>query len=97
MEGNRAEHSISVTVENGLINLRTWGPILIFFGVVVIAVLSSYLFVRHRRKTKAEKIRLKIINKEKIVKRIELIETHEGQVRPLILHCKYCKDRKSVV
>ena len=30
-------------------------------------------------------------NKEKIVKRIELIETHEEQVRPLILHCKYCK------
>ena len=32
-----------------------------------------------------------MINKDKIVKRIESIETHEGQVRPLILHCKYCK------
>jgi len=91
IEGNKAEYSISVTVENGLINLRTWGPLLIFFGAIVIVVLSSYLFVRHRRKTKGEKSRLKIINKDKIVKRIELIETHEGQERPLILHCKYCK------
>lgn len=91
IEGNRAEYSTSVTVENGLIDLRTWGPILIFFAGVVIVVISSYLYVRHRRNTKAEKSRLKIINKDKIVKRIELIGTQDGQVRPLILHCKYCK------
>jgi hypothetical protein len=91
IEGNRAEYSISVTVENGLIYLRTWGPFLIFIASVLIVVVSSYFFVRHRRKTKTERSRLKIINKDKVIKRIELIETQEGQVRPLILHCKYCK------
>ena len=90
-EGNRAEYTSLVRVENGLIDLRIWGPVLILIAVGVIVVISSYLFVRYRRNTLAEKSRLKNINKDKIVKRIELMETQENQVRPLILHCKYCK------
>lgn len=90
-EGNRAEYTMFVTVENGLIDLRTWGPVLILIAVGVIVVIISYLFVRDHRNTKTEKSRLKIINKDKIIKRIQLIETQEEQVRPLILHCKYCK------
>ncbi|MHA1472260.1 MAG: hypothetical protein ACTSQW_04090, partial [Promethearchaeota archaeon] len=90
-EGNRAEYSTFVTVDNGLIYLRTWGPVLILIAVGAIVVVSSFLIVRYRRKTIGERSRLKIIKKDKIIKRIELIETKEGQVRPLILHCKYCK------
>ena len=90
-EGNRAEYTMSVTVENGLIDLRTWGPVLILIAVGVIVVIISYLFARDNRNKKAEKSRLKIIDKDKIIKRIELIETRQGRVNPLILHCKYCK------
>jgi len=90
-EGNRAEYTMSVTVENGLMDLRTWGLVLILIAFGAIVVISSYLFVRYRRNKIAESNRLKIINKDKIDKRIELIETQEGLVRPLILHCKYCK------
>ncbi|GAH18124.1 unnamed protein product, partial [marine sediment metagenome] len=62
---------------------------LIAIGAMV--VISLYLFVRHRKFKKAENGRLKIINKDKIIKRIELIETQDERVRPHILHCKYCK------
>jgi hypothetical protein len=90
-EGNKAEYIMSVTVENGLINLRIWGPILILIAVGVIAAISSYLFVHYRRNIKIEKSRINITKKDKIIKRIALIETQEERVRPLILHCKYCK------
>jgi len=99
IEGNRAESSVSVRVENGFINMRTWGSwllivvSLIIIGVVlyIIAERKGKVLFKKRRTLNAEEIRLKQIDKDQVIKRIELIETHEEQDKTLILHCKYCR------
>jgi len=98
-EGNRAESSISVVVENGFIDLRTWGVwLIIIVSVLAIGMISYFIaekrgtvWIKNRKNSNAEKIRLKYIDKDQIIKRIELIETKDEQQRPLILHCKYCR------
>ena len=98
MEGNRAESSVSVIVENGLIDMRSWGPwLFILIGVIIIGIVSYFiaekrnkLWFKKRRTINAEKIRLNHIDKDQVIKRIELIETQEDQNKPLIIHCKYC-------
>lgn len=99
MEGNRAESSVSVRVENGIINMRTWGPwLLIVVSLIIIGIVSYFIaekrgktWFKNRRNLNAEEIRLKRIDKDQVIKRIELIETHEEQDKTLILHCKYCR------
>ena len=94
-EGNRAETSVSVQVENGLINMRTWGPwLLIVVSLIIIGIVSYFIAEKrgkNRRMLNTEKIRLNYINKDQVIKRIELIETPEEQAKPHILHCKYCR------
>jgi hypothetical protein len=98
-EGNRAESSVSVKIENGLINLRTWGPwLLIIVSLLIIGIVSFFIaerrgkiWFKNRNTINAEKIRLKHIDKDQVIKRIELIETQEVQDKPLILHCKFCR------
>lgn len=98
-EGNRAESSISVVVDNGFIDLRTWGVwLIIIASVLVIGIISYFIaekrgkvWIKNRKNSNAEKIRLKHIDKDQIIKRIELIETTDEQERPLILHCKFCR------
>ncbi|NVM43637.1 MAG: S8 family serine peptidase [Candidatus Lokiarchaeota archaeon] len=98
-EGNRAESSVNVSVENGFINLRIWGPwLLVIVSLIIIGIVSFYIAERRgkiwfkkRRTINAEKIRLTHIDKDQAIKRIALIETHEEQGKPLILHCKFCR------
>lgn len=92
-EGNRGESSISVVVENGFIDLHTWGVWLIIIVSFLVIGIISYFIAEKRGKSRknVEKIRLKNIDKDQIIKRIELIETKDEQQRPLILHCKYCR------
>ncbi|NVM16605.1 MAG: S8 family serine peptidase [Candidatus Lokiarchaeota archaeon] len=98
IEGNRAESSVSVIVENGLIDMRIWGPwLLVIIGVIIIGIVSYFiaekknkLWFKKSKTINAEKIRLNHIDKEQIIKRIELIESHEDQDKPIVLHCKYC-------
>jgi hypothetical protein len=96
-EGNRAEKTIYVFVENGILNMRTWGPwILIIIGAIITGIVLFILaekkgkpWVKKIQDLNAEKIRLKYIDKDQVIKRIEIIESEVN--RPLILHCKYCK------
>jgi len=98
-EGNRAELIVPVVVENGLLNFRTWGIWLLVIVCIIIVGILSYILAekygkfsfRHRRNTIAEKLRLKEIDKGQVIKRIEVIETHEEHKNPLILYCKYCQ------
>ncbi|GAG49675.1 unnamed protein product, partial [marine sediment metagenome] len=46
---------------------------------------------RYRRNTIAEKLKLKELEKEQIIKRIEIIIASEESENPLVLHCKYCQ------
>ncbi|GAI72064.1 unnamed protein product, partial [marine sediment metagenome] len=98
-EGNRGESSISVVVENGFIDLRTWGVwLIIIVSILAIGIISYFIaekrgkvWIKNHKNSNAEKIRLKHIDKDQIIKRIELIETKDEQQRPLTLHCKYCR------
>jgi hypothetical protein len=98
-EGNRAESSVSVNVENGFINMRTWGPwLLIIVSLIIIGIVLYFIaerrgkiWVKNQRTLSAEKIRLTQIDTDQAIKRIELIESHDIQVKPLTLHCKFCR------
>ncbi len=98
-EGNKAESVVHVDVENGFLNFQTWGIwFLIIVSVIIIGIISYFLAekygkfsFRHRRNIFAEKLRLKELDKEKVIKRIEVIETPEEHKNPFILHCKYCQ------
>jgi len=98
-EGNRVESVVHVDVENGLMNIQTWGIwFLIIVGVIIVGIISYVLAekygkfsFRYRRNIFAEKLRLKELDKEQVIKRIEVIETPEEHKNPLILHCKYCQ------
>jgi len=99
IEGNRAESTVPVVIENGLMNLQTWGIwLLAIVGVIIVGIISYVLAekygkfsFRHRRNTYAEKLRLKELDKEQAIRRIEIIETPEEGKNPLILHCKFCQ------
>jgi hypothetical protein len=68
----------------------------IIASVLAIGIISYFIAEKrgkskNRKNSNAEKIRLKHIDKDQIIKRIELIETTNEQQRPLTLHCKYCR------
>ncbi|MFX1446838.1 MAG: S8 family serine peptidase, partial [Promethearchaeota archaeon] len=64
-EGNRAESSVSVKIENGFFNMRTWGPWFLIVMTLIIIGIASYfiaekrgkIWVKNRRTINAEKIR----------------------------------------
>jgi len=99
MEGNLGEATLFVIIENGIFNMRMWGPWIIL--VIVALGLGIFIYFISEKKGKlginkrhdlnAEKVRLKYIDKEQIKKRIELFESDDLVGRPLILHCKFCK------
>lgn len=98
-EGNRAEQSITVLVDNWLINWLKWGPWLIFIiSAVGIGITMYFLaekkgdvWMKRIRDYRAEKVRLNGIEKDQVIKRIELITPEEELKRPLTLYCKFCK------
>ncbi len=97
-EGNRAEQFIIVIVENGFINWHNWGPwIIIIVGTVLIGIVlfilaekKGKLWINRLRNINAEDLRIKDIDKDQVIKRIEIIESEFTQERLLTLHCKYC-------
>ncbi|MHA1660534.1 MAG: Ig-like domain-containing protein, partial [Promethearchaeota archaeon] len=98
-EGNRAEKKITVNVDNYLINWGNWAPWIILIIGSIIAGISMYILAEKRgqvwfekiRNYRAEKVRINGIDKEQVIKRIELLELEEELNLPLTLYCKFCK------
>lgn len=98
-QGNRVEESIIVEVDNGLIDWRTWGPyIFLIIGAIIVGIVlyiisekKGKIWFKKLRDSHAEKIRIKEIDKDQAIKRIELIEPEEEIKRPLTLYCKSCR------
>ncbi|MFX1405336.1 MAG: S8 family serine peptidase [Promethearchaeota archaeon] len=96
-EGNRAIESITIIIQNGLFNWRSWGLWILIIIVATIIGIVMFILAEKRGKIwiskvkngKAEKIRLDSIDKDQAIKRIEIIESESE--RPLTLHCKFCK------
>ncbi|MFX0006048.1 MAG: S8 family serine peptidase [Promethearchaeota archaeon] len=97
-EGNKGESYINVIVNNGRWWLL-WGPYIILIGAItivaillfVIAEKKGKIWVQNIRNLRVEKVRLKDIDKDQVIKRIELIEPEEELQRPLTLFCKSCR------
>jgi len=93
-EGNWIEESKSIVIQNGFLNFRTFAPWLIIIGISfiigILIFLKGKLWNKRDTSSNAEKVRLKSIDKDQVIKRIELIETDELS-RPLTVYCRYCK------
>jgi hypothetical protein len=97
-EGNRSESFINVVVNNGRWWLL-WGPYIIMIGGIIIAAFVLFIIAEKKGKIwiqniknfRVEKIRLKNIDKDQVIKRIELIEHEEELKKPLTLYCKSCR------
>ena len=97
-EGNKAEVFIVLKVDN-MRWWRTWGPyITIIFIAVALGVILYFIaekkgkvWVENLKDTRAEKVRLKDIDKDQVIKRIDLMEHEEEFKRPLTLYCKSCR------
>lgn len=97
-EGNKAESFISVSVYNASW-WRIWGLYIIIIGIAIIVGISLFVFSEKKAKVwienllniRAEKIRLKDIDKDQVIKQIELIDQEEELKRPLSLYCKSCR------
>ncbi|MFX1425680.1 MAG: S8 family serine peptidase [Promethearchaeota archaeon] len=96
--GNSAEMIIIVRVNNGRW-WKIWSPyIILITSVVIVGVLVFFItekkgkiWIGKIREIRAEKIRLSDIDKEQIIKKMELIDKEEEIKRPLTLYCKYCR------
>ncbi len=98
IEGNIGEELIIVNVNN-MKWWSTWGPyIIIIASVIVIGILiyiisekKGKIWIGRIKDSRAEKIRMKEIDKNQVIKRIELIQHEEELARPLTLYCKSCR------
>ncbi|MHA2087067.1 MAG: S8 family serine peptidase, partial [Promethearchaeota archaeon] len=96
--GNWDEGIVIVRVNN-MKWWSVWGPYIILIISAVVLGIIIYIYLEKKGKIKferikehrVEKIRLKDIDRDQVVKRIELVEVEEELRRPLTLHCKYCK------
>jgi hypothetical protein len=97
-EGNKAESFIIVTVFN-MSWWRNWGIYIIIISVAIVSGIGLFVFsekkgkiwVQNLKNIRAEKIRLKDIDKDQVIKRIQLVEKEEEMKRPLTLYCKSCR------
>ncbi|MFW9829140.1 MAG: S8 family serine peptidase [Candidatus Thorarchaeota archaeon] len=95
-EGNRGEASISVLIQNGFFNWRTWGPWALIIVIIVILSFISYRIVKREVRIRKKKIRaiqkIKVDQKEvEQALKIKQIDLQKEIKIPLTLHCKYCK------
>ncbi|MFW9826102.1 MAG: S8 family serine peptidase [Candidatus Thorarchaeota archaeon] len=96
-EGNKTESFISLTVYN-MSWWRIWGIYIVIISIAIVGGIGLYIFsekkgkiwVQNLKDMRAEKIRLKDIDKDQVIKRIELVEEEEIK-RPLTLYCKSCR------
>ena len=97
-EGNKAESFIIVTVNN-MRWWQIWGPYIIIIIIAVIAGITIYVISEKKRRmwidkirtSRIEKLKIKDVDKNQVIKRIELIEHEEELKRPLTLYCKSCR------
>ncbi|MFX1387606.1 MAG: S8 family serine peptidase [Promethearchaeota archaeon] len=97
-EGNKAESFISVNVYN-ISWWRIWGFYIIILGIVILGGISLFVFsekgakkwIESLRKIRTEKVRVRDIDKDRVIKQIKLIEQDEELKRPLTLYCKSCR------
>ncbi|MGB5909851.1 MAG: S8 family serine peptidase [Promethearchaeia archaeon] len=95
-EGNREDATISIVVQNGFFNWRTWGPwVVVFLSLIIFGFIIYKIAKKKRRiwKEKIKKISTEKIGLDKIQKMrmVELVKSEEERSRPLILYCKFCK------
>jgi hypothetical protein len=96
--GNLAEDIVVVRVNN-MRWWSEWGLYIILIIFVVVFGIAIYIYLEKKGKIKferireyrAEKIRLTDIDRDQVIKKIELVEEQEELKRSLTLHCKYCK------
>ncbi|MHA1913333.1 MAG: S8 family serine peptidase [Promethearchaeota archaeon] len=96
--GNIGESQVIVRVNN-MKWWSTWWPYIILISFAVILCISIYVYLekkgkmrlRRLRELRAEKIRLSGLDKDQIIKKIELVDPLEVEGRPLTLYCKYCR------
>ncbi|MFX1477188.1 MAG: S8 family serine peptidase, partial [Promethearchaeota archaeon] len=97
-EGNMSESSVAVSVYNGKF-WKTWGPyIILIISVIVVGVIlyiigekRGKIWIDKIREARIEKMRLSDVDKDQIIKKIEVITQDEELKRPLTLYCKHCK------
>jgi len=95
--GNYAEVTINIQVDNLLINLLNWSPLIIIIIIGIILILTALFYIIRTDLSFIKKIKntfssnaLKIDEKEdKIIEKIRQMETAKSK-KSLILHCKYC-------
>ncbi|MFX1311655.1 MAG: S8 family serine peptidase [Promethearchaeota archaeon] len=96
--GNVGESYIFVRVDNGQWWIK-WGPYIVLSVVVIIIGLITYkisekkgkMWIEKIKNARFENMRLKDIDKDQVIKKIELVENEEELKRPIILYCKFCK------
>jgi hypothetical protein len=96
--GNFAEDVIFVQVNNGRW-WSLWSPYIILIGCVIFLGIILYLIAEKKgkfwigkiREARAEKIRLGDIDKDQVIKKIDLVDPEEELRTPLTLYCKYCR------
>ncbi|MHA1726446.1 MAG: S8 family serine peptidase [Promethearchaeota archaeon] len=96
---NRAEATVSVQVNNLLINWMKWGPwmitaigaSIISISMVLISKKRNGILYQKLKLIKTGKLRTEKRDKESILKRIKDLSLEEELKRPLTLHCKLCK------
>jgi Zn finger protein HypA/HybF involved in hydrogenase expression len=97
-EGNRSEKRVNFVINNGILIWNFWVPWIVLFVIIAVTGFFSYLiskkwakvWVNKIRSNYAEKLRLKEIDKDQVIKRVEELEP-ELSKNPLTLHCKFCK------
>jgi DNA polymerase III delta prime subunit len=96
--GNSAEQVVRVRVNN-MKWWGIWGPYLVLIISAIAIGFFIYFYLEKKgkikferiRESRAEKIRLRDIERDQVIKRIELIEPKEELERQLTLYCKFCK------
>lgn len=96
--GNFAENIVRIRINN-MKWWSIWGPYLVLIISAVTIGIFIYIYLEKKGKIKIEriresravKIRLRDIDRDQVIKKIELVELEEELKRPLTLYCKYCK------
>jgi hypothetical protein len=96
--GNYGESKITVRINN-MKWWSVWWPYILLISIVIVIGISIYAYLEKKGKVligrsrglRAEKILTNDIEKDQIIKKIELVDLSEEETRPLTLHCKYCR------
>jgi hypothetical protein len=96
--GNFGESIITIRINN-LKWWSIWWPYILLISVALVLSIAIYVYLEKKgkmwigksRELRAEKIRMSNLEKNQIIKKIELVKSSIEETRPLTLHCKYCR------